>query len=319
MSTLLDDIVDRDVPFFGACYGVGTLGVHQGAVIDGTYAEPIGAVTVTLTDEGRADPLLATLPDSFAAFVGHKEACRVLPADAVLLASSPTCPVQMFRVRQNLYATQFHPELDLAGITTRIGVYRDYGYYQPGEYDEVIDRVRSADVWAPPRILEAFVRRYARAAGGVTAGIVSATHDGAANFAISVLDAENGSTGELLVNTIGSYSGTTLFGQGLSEPATLQVSADGAWSLTIAPMSAAPLLAPTGSGDAVVLYDGPTGALTATHDGDGNFAVSEDTGSVLEFGLLINEIGPYSGTVPLSAGPSVVSIKANGGWTMTVG
>ena len=52
---------------------------------------------------------------TFDAFVGHKEACRVLPADAVLLASSPTCPVQMFRVRENLYATQFHPELDVAG------------------------------------------------------------------------------------------------------------------------------------------------------------------------------------------------------------
>ncbi len=162
MSTLLDTVVDRDLPFLGACYGVGTLGVHQGAVIDRTYGEPIGAVTITLTDAGRGDPLLADLPESFEAFVGHKEACRVLPADATLLASSPTCPVQMFRVRQNLYATQFHPELDLEGITTRIGVYRGYGYYRPGEDEEVLDRVRRAQVWAPPRILEAFVRRYAR-------------------------------------------------------------------------------------------------------------------------------------------------------------
>ncbi|MBO3084810.1 glutamine amidotransferase [Cellulomonas fengjieae] len=160
VSTLLDEIVDRDLPFFGACYGVGTLGVHQGAVIDRTYAEPIGAVTISLTDAGREDPLLEGLPESFQAFVGHKEACRVLPPDAVLLASSATCPVQMFRVRQNLYATQFHPELDVEGITTRIGVYRDYGYYEPGEYDDVLARVRRADVWAPHRILEAFVQRY---------------------------------------------------------------------------------------------------------------------------------------------------------------
>ena len=163
MSRLLDDVVDRDLPFLGACYGVGTLGVHQGAVIDGTYAEPIGAVTITLTDEGRADPLLGALPASFEAFVGHKEACRVLPADAVLLASSATCPVQMFRVRENLYATQFHPELDVAGIVTRIGVYRDYGYYRPREHDDVVARVQAANVWAPPLILEAFVARYAAA------------------------------------------------------------------------------------------------------------------------------------------------------------
>src|SRR3712207_8824058 len=40
------------------------------------------------------------------------------------LASSPSCPVQAFRVRTRVYATQFHPELDLAGLATRIQVYR---------------------------------------------------------------------------------------------------------------------------------------------------------------------------------------------------
>lgn len=162
VSALLDEVVARDVPFLGACYGVGTLGVHQGGVIDRTYGEPIGAVPVTLTGAGRADPLLAGMPETFDAFVGHKEACRVLPPDAVLLASSPLCPVQMFRVRQNLYATQFHPELDTDGILTRLAVYRENGYYEPHEVDDVVARVRSATVTEPHRLLAAFVRRYAR-------------------------------------------------------------------------------------------------------------------------------------------------------------
>jgi len=162
MSALLDRVVPRDVPFLGACYGVGTLGTHQGGVIDRTYAEPIGAVRITLTPEGRRDPLLADVPDAFDAFVGHKEACRVLPATATLLASSATCPVQMFRVRRNLYATQFHPELDVAGISARIRVYGGYGYYEPGEQEQVLAGVAAADVWAPPRILSAFVERYRR-------------------------------------------------------------------------------------------------------------------------------------------------------------
>ena len=55
------------------------------------------------------------------------------------LAGSPTCPVQMFRVRQNLYATQFHPELDVPGLLTRISVYRNAGYFPPEEADTVID------------------------------------------------------------------------------------------------------------------------------------------------------------------------------------
>lgn len=160
LRPLLDEIVARDTPFLGACYGVGTLGVHQGAVIDARFAEPVGPVPVTLTDEGVADPLLAGLPRTFEAFVGHKEACSVLPPGATLLASSPTCPVQMFRIRDHLYATQFHPELDVAGILTRIEVYRHAGYFAPHEADRVAAGVRAADVTWPHLVLRNFVRLF---------------------------------------------------------------------------------------------------------------------------------------------------------------
>ena len=49
-KTLLDEVVARDFPFLGACYGIGTLGVHQRATIDRTYGEPISVVAVTLTE-----------------------------------------------------------------------------------------------------------------------------------------------------------------------------------------------------------------------------------------------------------------------------
>jgi GMP synthase (glutamine-hydrolysing) len=161
LRRLLDRLVERDFPFLGACYGVGTLGVHQGGVIDRTYAEPIGSVTVSLTAEGLADPVLAGMPPHFDAFVGHKEACTVLPPTAVLLAGSATCPVQMFRVRQNLYATQFHPELDRAGIITRARVYQHAGYFPPHELDELVARLDTAVVTETARILANFVDRYA--------------------------------------------------------------------------------------------------------------------------------------------------------------
>jgi GMP synthase (glutamine-hydrolysing) len=162
LQALLDEVVERDFPFLGACYGIGTLGVHQGGTIDRTYGEPVGAVTITVTDEGAADPLLAGIPREFDAFVGHKEACSVLPPSAVLLASTPGCPVQMFRVRSNLYATQFHPELDHEGIVKRIRIYQHSGYFPPEEMQDLIGRVVLADVDHPPRILVNFVRRYAR-------------------------------------------------------------------------------------------------------------------------------------------------------------
>lgn len=161
LSTLLDEIVARDFPFFGACYGVGTLGVHQGGTIDRTYAEPIGPVRIRLTSEGAADPVLAGLPEEFDAFVGHKEACRTLPPTAVLLAGSAACPVQMFRVKSNLYATQFHPELDLSGLLTRVRVYQHAGYFPPAELDDLVARLMPAVVTEPGRMLANFVARYA--------------------------------------------------------------------------------------------------------------------------------------------------------------
>ena len=161
-NTLLDEVVARDFPFLGACYGVGTLGAHQGAVIDRTYGEAIGVADVALTDAGAADPLLAGLPRRFGAFVGHKEAMRSLPSSATLLASSTTCPVQMFRVRENIYATQFHPELDVNGITARIHAYTDYGYFAPTEVHVPLAAVREREVLHPSRMLCTFVERYAR-------------------------------------------------------------------------------------------------------------------------------------------------------------
>jgi len=161
LRSLLDEVVARDFPFLGACYGIGTLGVHQGGVIDRTYAEPVSATRISLTPAGLADPVLAGMPAEFDAFVGHKEACRILPPTAVLLAGSPGCPVQMFRVKRNLYATQFHPELDVAGIVTRVLVYRHAGYFDPAELTELVDRLTLAVVTEPGRILANFVTRYA--------------------------------------------------------------------------------------------------------------------------------------------------------------
>jgi GMP synthase (glutamine-hydrolysing) len=159
---LLDEAVERDFPFFGACYGVGTLGAHRGAEIDRTFGEPPGPVTIELQPAAADDPLLAGMPPSFAAYVGHKEAVRKLPDDAVLLASSAGCPVQMFRVKQNLYATQFHPELDFPGIRLRIQVYKSYGYFPADEAEIVTARARAVEVKHPMRILRNFVDRYAR-------------------------------------------------------------------------------------------------------------------------------------------------------------
>ena len=163
LRALLDVVVAEDFPFLGACYGIGALGTHRGGTVDSTYAEPIGRIAVTLTPDGRDDPLLGHLPGRFDAFVGHKEAVRDLPRDAVHLASSPACPVQAFRIGRNVYATQFHPELDIHGLCTRIEVYKHAGYFEPHEAEGLKEMARRSEVLEPPKILQRFVELYASA------------------------------------------------------------------------------------------------------------------------------------------------------------
>jgi GMP synthase (glutamine-hydrolysing) len=170
LHRLLNQVIATDFPFLGACYGIGVLGRHQGAVVDRRYGEPIGQVQVTLTGQGSRDWLLGGLPGTFEAFVGHKEAISALPAHAVLLASSPACPVQAFRVGSHVYATQFHPELDAAGLCTRIEVYKHAGYFEPEQAGELKAQARLANVTQPPAILRRFVQRCARAAPASATG-----------------------------------------------------------------------------------------------------------------------------------------------------
>ncbi len=160
LNGLLDRVVSADFPFLGACYGIGARGRHQGAVVDRRFAEPVGAIEVTLTASGGRDPLLGQLPATFEAFTGHKEAISRLPGHAVLLATSADCPVQAVRVGANAYATQFHPELDVAGLCTRVEVYKHAGYFAPDQADEIKAQATRSQVTWPPAILRGFVRRY---------------------------------------------------------------------------------------------------------------------------------------------------------------
>ncbi|WP_136442695.1 glutamine amidotransferase [Pacificoceanicola onchidii] len=160
--SLMPAVTENDIPFMGCCYGIGILGYHlRSDVSKARYGEPVGPSTCIKTEAGARDPLLAGLPDQFDAFVGHKEALQVLPDGAVHLLRSDPCPFQMIRYRDNVYATQFHPEADAAGFETRINIYKHKGYFPPETADDLIAMCRAADVTWPEKILEAFVSRYA--------------------------------------------------------------------------------------------------------------------------------------------------------------
>ncbi len=158
---LMPQIVARDLPFLGCCYGIGVLAHHLGAEVSKRrYSEDIGATTCAKTAAGHADPLLQDLPDAFDALVGHKEAVQSLPEGTVHLLHADTCPFQMIRSGKNVYATQFHPEADGADFAARVRIYRDRGYFAPEDADALEAACLQLSAPVPAKILRRFVRRY---------------------------------------------------------------------------------------------------------------------------------------------------------------
>ena len=159
-NALLTAVVEQDFPFLGCCSGNGLLGACLGTTISRRYAEPVGQTEVLLTEEGRQDPLLRGFPDKFAVLTGHKEACDKLPPGCKLLLTNESCPVQMFRIGENVYATQFHPEGDAEGFSLRINVYKNHGYFPATEAQALIDRVSAVATPEAHLLLTRFVDRY---------------------------------------------------------------------------------------------------------------------------------------------------------------
>ena len=136
-NKLLQQVVTRDFPFFGACSGNGLLGNYLGTRISTKYSEPVNCVTLDITEAGKQDKLLKSFPEQIDVLLGHKEAVDTTPEGATLLMTDRDCPVQMFRVGENIYATQFHPEADAKEFSLRIDTYRNHGYFEPHEADEL--------------------------------------------------------------------------------------------------------------------------------------------------------------------------------------
>jgi len=161
IMSLMPQIIAEDHPFLGCCYGMGALGAALGGEVGKQrYAESVGTADCTITPDGADDALLAGLPDHFKAFVGHKEAVQALPPRATHLISAPTCPMQMIRAGRHVYATQFHPEADGDVFAARIRLYKDKGYFDPAQADDLIAACRAVTVDVPKEILKRFVARY---------------------------------------------------------------------------------------------------------------------------------------------------------------
>lgn len=113
---LLAKAVEQGVPALGICLGAQLLALATGGTVEpGADGPEIGVLGVLLAEEAHHDafagPLAQTLGGGLVAPQGHHQAVTALPPGAVLLASSPRYPHQLFRVGDRAWGVQYHPEV----------------------------------------------------------------------------------------------------------------------------------------------------------------------------------------------------------------
>lgn len=114
LRSLFQYIFDNDIPTIGICYGHQLLGAFAGAQVkyDETQRKTCSH-EVKLMVSQNDHFLFSDLPDSFTAHYGHKDSLDRVPEGAVLvLSGGERCKVSALQYKNNIYSTQFHPELN---------------------------------------------------------------------------------------------------------------------------------------------------------------------------------------------------------------
>ncbi len=155
ITPLIKDIIERDKPTLGICFGHQLIGKILGSEIkyDQKQAET-GIVDITLTKEGKEDKLFSNINTTFKAIEGHQSSVMSLPENTVHLATSSKCNIQAFRYKNNVYGIQFHPELDYEELQFRLNMYQDSNYIK----HQVKSKYKKVDAI---KVLENFVTKIA--------------------------------------------------------------------------------------------------------------------------------------------------------------
>lgn len=148
---VLAGVVDSGLPVFFVCFGFSWLVDHLGGTVGHSHPEDSGPTEVMLSDAAHSDPLLQGSAARFTALTGHTENPDEdsLPAALTVLATGPSCPVQIVRYGEQVWATQFHAEMDAEAMHTRMDFFYDYGYFPAAQYARIVADLPNHDVaWA---------------------------------------------------------------------------------------------------------------------------------------------------------------------------
>jgi GMP synthase (glutamine-hydrolysing) len=155
------------VPVLAVCFGCQALArARGGGVVKSPAGWEIGAVEVTPTPEARLDPLFEGLSAPLPVLATHEDRVETLPPGAVRLAGNDSAPIQAFRVGDNVWGVQFHPEGTQGILRELIRLRRRpleedarvRGLPVEGHVERLLERLESFDPRPARRLLDHFVR-----------------------------------------------------------------------------------------------------------------------------------------------------------------
>lgn len=116
---------NQKIPILGICYGHQLLAETFGGKVEKRAdGLEIGTVTITRSLASKNDDLFKNLPITFPAHTVHWQSVLKLPQNAVLLASSRLDIHHAYRVGNNIWGVQFHPEFAEVAMSFYINEYQ---------------------------------------------------------------------------------------------------------------------------------------------------------------------------------------------------
>lgn len=117
---LIRKCIAADHPMLGICLGAQlTAGALGQKVYKGTNGREVGFMNIDLTAAAENTPMRHFHKSKTKIFQWHGDTFD-LPPEATLLASSPQYQNQAFRIGKNIFATQFHPEINHNGLSNTL-------------------------------------------------------------------------------------------------------------------------------------------------------------------------------------------------------
>lgn len=143
--------IDENKPILGVCLGAQLIGVALGERAEHSPEREIGVFPVSVTEDGKKDPVFSQFPETFDVFHWHNDMTGIDDAMTVL-ATSAGCPRQAFRYGDRVYGVQCHLEVTQHLIEELIGHCKED--LKPGKYVKSLDELRGIDCTATNKLMD---------------------------------------------------------------------------------------------------------------------------------------------------------------------